>query len=190
MFDSLLQKKDNKLELYLYSKKDGDIFDSDYLYLELVYNGEVKGYIGLKGENKRDIFRFNSVYIDSENRISGKRVDVSNLFIEEISFINKIECSNIIQSPRNINHINKKEHKEKKFKLDNKLINKINKQLRNGYLLKRGNEKATQYNLMRNKNTIIKNFQNTIHWKNEKEIIDYIYNKYPDSKKIKNDRKE
>lgn len=184
LFGSLLSKVENKLDLYLYLKKDGDFFDSDYLYLEFVYGGEVKGYIGLKGEDKRDIFRFNSIYIDKSNRISGRKVEVSNLYIESLDYYKSVLDDDVIQSPRNINHINiKKTNREKKLKLNKTIINRINKNFVNGYLIKKGNGKASQFNLVKDKEIIIGNFQSISIWKNEEEIINYVYSKYVDSKK-------
>lgn len=184
LFDSLLSKVENKLNLYLYTKKEGDAFDSDYLYLEMVYGGDVKGYIGLKGEDKRDIFRFNSIYIDDDNRLSGKKVEVTNLFIENINYYKSIQDNNVIKSPRNENHISVKGTNNKsKFKLNKTAANRISRNFVNGYLLKKGSGKASQFNLVRNKTVIIKNFQNVSVWKNEDEIVNYVYSKYEDSKK-------
>lgn len=187
LFDSLI--KYNNYELILYKKDATASFDADYLYCEIVDEFETKGYIGLIGEEKTNYYRFNSVYKDDKKIITGVKRKVDNFSIIEQDSFNEKDFM-FMPSPRNVNNIKlkRKVAKTGSFKIDNKIVNYINKELDHQYKLIKGNGKAKQYNLTKNKEILIKDFQEEPFEKSVEGIIKYINKKYPLSKKSKSNK--
>lgn len=184
LFESLVSY--NNYQLYLYKKDAVALFDADYLYCEIVDDFGTRGYIGLIGEEKTNYYRFNSIYIDFNSRIIGIKRKVESFSIVSKDVFNE-DNYNFMPSPRNVNNIKHKDKvfKTKPFKIDNGIINNVNKQLNDHYKLIKGSGKATQYCLTLEKEILIKDFQLEPFEPSVNGIVKYITDKYPDSIKRK-----
>ena len=180
LFDSFL--KSNGQNIRLYKQPVGGQFDADFLHL-LVLNPSInkKGYIGIVGSDNSDYYWFNSIYIDENTkRTLGVEFTIKCLKIIDDKDSKILDDIDFYLSRRNKNNKTTKKNinKEKQFKFDKKAVSKINKKLKPGYSLVKGNGKASQFNLVRNKSIIVENFQDEPFEKSLNGIVAHINHNY------------
>lgn len=175
LFESLL--KSNGSSIRVFRQQPGGQFDADFLHLMIVNpDTNQKGYIGIVGSDKNNYFWFNSIYIDDNtSRVLGAPFTIKSIrIISEVEYQN-LRTVSLYPSPRNKNNKKPRENnKARAFKLDKTTVNKINRQLSDGYQIIKGNGKASHYQLTRNKVIIIDNFQNEPYITSIPEIVNHI----------------
>lgn len=182
LFERLINENNHKL--YLYKAKEGSLFDADYLYLS--DNTHFNKYIGIIGNDNNFNFRFNSIYLDRKNNISGTIREVTNFEILNLEEINKISNKHIIPSPRNkkqkSSSIKIEKKKTNSFKLSND-YKKVNKLLKNNFNsnfeLRRSDQGKSSFDLYDFSNTVIKkHIQNELNFDSAEQIAKFIFNRY------------
>jgi len=180
IFDSFLTS--NGKNIRLYKAPPENYFDADFLHLYIT-NDEMaqKGYIGIIGSEKNDYFWFNSVYIEKgSNETRGLPFQIRRLVVKDDNDVKEIPTK-VYRSPRNKTEERRTLKVNKSAKLNKQMINRVNKKLANGFRIVKGNGKASQFSLMKNKEVLIKDFQDCSFSKTEDGILAFLMDKYPEA---------